>query len=56
MNLRQRPYMVAGVAASGVLLLAGIGWLAATLGGASAGDPGQATLMELLEEVRSPPM
>lgn len=56
MNLRQSPYMLAGVAASGVLLLAGIGWLAATLGGASAGDPSQATLMELLEEVRKPPM
>jgi hypothetical protein len=56
MNLRQQPLLVAAVAAAGMLVLGVIGWISRGLADAEAGNGGQATLLELLEEVRQPPM
>ncbi|MFQ6537105.1 MULTISPECIES: N-acetylmuramoyl-L-alanine amidase [Aphanothece] len=54
MTLRRQPLVLAGLA-SGILGLGGIGWLARDLSN-SEGRRGQASLLELLEEVRQPPM
>ncbi|SBO42210.1 N-acetylmuramoyl-L-alanine amidase [Cyanobium sp. NIES-981] len=56
MNLRQQPLVLAGVAAAGMVLLGVIGWISRGLADAEAGSSGQASLLELLEEVRQPPM
>jgi N-acetyl-anhydromuramyl-L-alanine amidase AmpD len=56
MNLRQQPLVVAAVAAAGMVSLGVIGWISRGLADAEAGNDNQATLLELLEEVRQPPM